>query len=125
MAILKTGHRDDLLPRIDRIYEQVLKFPVTDKLLLKSTNIKKCKVKIAQRLGCIFLKPKLAKWRYQRGQRSLAQNLTESGVKIQIISNKSAQTVKTELKADVVMLAEESDEEDLSDQQFEQLEFII
>jgi len=103
VAILKTGHRDDLLPRIDRIYEQVLKFPVTDKLLLKSTNIKKCKVKIAQRLGCIFLKPKLAKWRYQRGQRSLAQNLTESGVKIQIISNKSAQTVKTELKADVEM----------------------
>jgi hypothetical protein len=29
--------------------------------------------------------------------------LTESGVKIQIISNKSAQTVKTELKADVEM----------------------
>jgi len=89
VEILKTGHRDDLLPRVTKVYEQVLKRQVTDKLLLKSTNIKKCKVKIAQRLGCIFLKPKVARWRYQRGQRSLAQNLANSGVKIEIITNTS------------------------------------
>ena len=64
VEILKTGHRDDLMSRITKVFEQVLKRQVTDKQMLKSTNIKKCKVKIAQRLGCIFLKPKVAKWRY-------------------------------------------------------------
>jgi hypothetical protein len=32
-------------------------------------------IKLMQRIGMIFLKPKLAPWRYQRGSRSLAENL--------------------------------------------------
>ena len=42
----------------------------------KSLVIKKARVNLAQRIGCIFLKQKVAKWRYQRGSRSLAMNLT-------------------------------------------------
>ena len=33
-------------------------------------------MKLVQRLGLIFLKAKVASWRYQRGSRSLAINLT-------------------------------------------------
>uniref|UniRef100_A0A8C3XTC1 Tubulin-specific chaperone D n=1 Tax=Chelydra serpentina TaxID=8475 RepID=A0A8C3XTC1_CHESE len=39
------------------------------------TLLRKLGVKLVQRLGLTFLKPKVAKWRYQRGCRSLAANL--------------------------------------------------
>ncbi|KAI8838863.1 tubulin folding cofactor D C terminal-domain-containing protein [Chytriomyces cf. hyalinus JEL632] len=41
--------------------------------------IKKLVVKLTQRVGLCFLKPKLAVWRYQRGSRSLAVNLANIG----------------------------------------------
>ena len=37
--------------------------------------LRKLYTKLTQRLGMIFLKPKVASWRYQRGSRSLADNL--------------------------------------------------
>ena len=64
VEIFKTGHRDDLLPRINTIFEPIIKRESTDKYMCKSTKLRKAKVNIAQRIGCIFLKPKLAKWRY-------------------------------------------------------------
>ncbi|EHB09375.1 Tubulin-specific chaperone D [Heterocephalus glaber] len=39
------------------------------------TLLRKLGVKLVQRLGLTFLKPKVAAWRYQRGSRSLAANL--------------------------------------------------
>ncbi|KAL8163095.1 UNVERIFIED_CONTAM: hypothetical protein K2H54_008023 [Gekko kuhli] len=49
-----------------------------DNLKLSESNqtlLRKLGVKLVQRLGLTFLKPKVAKWRYQRGFRSLAANL--------------------------------------------------
>ncbi|KAF7732752.1 hypothetical protein EC973_000024 [Apophysomyces ossiformis] len=37
--------------------------------------IRKLRTKLAQRVGLSYLKPKIASWRYQRGSRSLRQNL--------------------------------------------------
>lgn len=82
----------------------------------KSSVIKKARVNLAQRIGCIFLKPKVAKWRYQRGSRSLAHNLT--GATSGIISSSSNITT--------VQLEEEQEiDDELEDEQYDQLEFII
>ena len=79
----------------------------------KSAQIKKALVNLAQRIGCIFLKPKVAKWRYQRGSRSLASNLSASGI-IASVGNDTTQNNE-----------DEEDDDQLDDSQYEQLESII
>lgn len=71
-AILKHGKRDDLLPYCQQILRWILTCDYKE-----STEFLKYKffIKIIQRLGLIFLKPRLAEWRYQRGSRSLTANL--------------------------------------------------
>lgn len=62
--VFKIGHREDLLPRVNTVFDPILKTEVKGKLMAKSTNLRKYKVQLAQRIGCIFLKPKVTKWRY-------------------------------------------------------------
>jgi len=64
VEVFKTGHRDDLLSRVDIIFKSILECQIKNKFIGKSTVLKKAKVNLAQRIGCIFLKPKVAKWRY-------------------------------------------------------------
>ncbi|XP_029015164.1 tubulin-specific chaperone D [Betta splendens] len=71
--LFKHGKRDDILkyaPTILQCLEQ--------KHLSESSQamMRKLGVKLTQRLGLTFLKPRLASWRYQRGSRSLAANLS-------------------------------------------------
>lgn len=75
--------------------------------MAKSTIIRKSKVKLAQRIGCIFLKPKVASWRYKRGSRTLSHLMQ---------ANQNQADTKDE--DDEEML----DEDDIN---FEQLEAII
>lgn len=70
--ILKHGKREDLLVHAQKLLAWILSCDY------KSGNDflkNKYFVKIIQRLGLIFLKPRLAKWRYQRGSRSLTAKL--------------------------------------------------
>lgn len=71
-AILKHGKRADLLPHAKTLLEKVLE---SNYKASKNSLLRKYGVKIIQRIGLTFLKPKLASWRYQRGSRSLADNL--------------------------------------------------
>lgn len=64
VEIFKIGHREDFLGLIDIVFEPILQSEVKNKFMAKSTIIRKNRVKLAQRIGCIFLKPRVAAWRY-------------------------------------------------------------
>lgn len=70
--LFKHGKREDCLPYASTV------LTCLDNCKLSESNqtlLRKLGVKLVQRLGLTFLKPKVAKWRYQRGFRSLAINL--------------------------------------------------
>ncbi|XP_034045626.1 tubulin-specific chaperone D [Thalassophryne amazonica] len=73
--LFKHGKRDDLLQ-----YAPTVLHCLELKHLSESSEAKlrKLETKLIQRLGLTFLKPRLATWRYQRGSRSLAANLSMS-----------------------------------------------
>jgi hypothetical protein len=69
--ILKLGHREALQSHLD-VFLNLMQIEVTDTL---STMHKKLHIKMVQRIGLMFMPAVVATWRYDRGQRSLAQNL--------------------------------------------------
>ncbi|XP_060109373.1 tubulin-specific chaperone D [Heteronotia binoei] len=78
--LFKHGKREDCLPYASTVLECLDNCKLSES---NQTLLRKLGVKLVQRLGLTFLKPKVAKWRYQRGFRSLAANLQSSaGVSI-------------------------------------------
>lgn len=72
-SVLKHGKRADLLPHASKLLQWLLSCEnyKTENDYLKNKYF----IKIVQRLGLVFLRPRLAQWRYQRGSRSLTANL--------------------------------------------------
>ncbi|XP_052862271.1 tubulin-specific chaperone D [Anopheles cruzii] len=75
-SILKHGKREDLLPYVDRLGRWVLQLDY-DTIAGNFKLLKTC-IKICQRIGLVLLPPKVAKWRYQRGARSLLANVQKT-----------------------------------------------
>ncbi|CAL9693227.1 unnamed protein product [Knipowitschia caucasica] len=73
--LFKHGKRDDLLPYASTVLQCLEKKHLSES---SQAMLRKLEVKLTQRLGLTFLKPRLASWRYQRGCRSLAANLSIS-----------------------------------------------
>ncbi|CAK1546044.1 unnamed protein product [Leptosia nina] len=71
-AVLKHGKRDDLLPFAPKLLEWVTTQNYKNH---KAILVRKYGVKIVQRIGLTFLRPRVAAWRYTRGSRSLAVTL--------------------------------------------------
>ncbi|KAJ0178796.1 hypothetical protein K1T71_005571 [Dendrolimus kikuchii] len=71
-AVLKHGKRDDLLPFAPKLLEWVTEQNYQQH---KAMLVRKYGVKIVQRIGLTFLRPRIATWRYTRGSRSLAVTL--------------------------------------------------
>jgi hypothetical protein len=69
--IFKHGKRDDLLPLAGETLTTVIACPFDS----ADSLLRKLAVKLVQRVGLVFLKPRVAAWRYRRGNRSLAENL--------------------------------------------------
>lgn len=47
VEMFKTGHRDDLLPRVNTVFDPILKATFANKFMGKSTNLKKARVNLA------------------------------------------------------------------------------
>lgn len=71
-AVLKHGKRDDLLPYTRKLLDWVTK---QNYKAHNAKLVRKYGVKIVQRIGLTFLRPRVATWRYTRGSRSLASTL--------------------------------------------------
>ena len=78
-AIFKSGHRSNLLSTqqklhgIELLWEQSIL--VAEGSVGGSLLLRKLLVKLFARIGCAHLPPRVATWRYQRGKRSLVENL--------------------------------------------------
>eukprot|EP00826_Nyctotherus_ovalis_P014971 TRINITY_DN14219_c0_g1_i9.p1 TRINITY_DN14219_c0_g1~~TRINITY_DN14219_c0_g1_i9.p1 ORF type:complete len:519 (-),score=116.87 TRINITY_DN14219_c0_g1_i9:466-2022(-) len=74
VEILKTGERKELMVDAKGLTALITE-EAEHKLVLTNTQLRKFKVKLAERIGLVLLKPRVAAWRYQRGYRSLLDNL--------------------------------------------------
>uniref|UniRef100_A0A4W3JIG4 Tubulin-specific chaperone D n=1 Tax=Callorhinchus milii TaxID=7868 RepID=A0A4W3JIG4_CALMI len=92
--LFKHGKRDDFLPFAPIVLKCLDECRVSE---CDHTILRKMGIKLVQRLGLTFLKPKIAKWRYQRGSRSLALNLQVTG---QIETTNSSATKNVEERAE-------------------------
>jgi hypothetical protein len=92
-AIFKSGHRSNLLSTqkkvngIELLWEQSILIAEGS---IGSMLLRKLLVKLFARIGCAYLPPRVAAWRYQRGRRSLLENLINSGVTVATVPSESA-----------------------------------
>ncbi|XP_065073427.1 tubulin-specific chaperone D [Ochlerotatus camptorhynchus] len=75
-CVLKHGKREDLLPYVEKLADWVLHLDY-EKVSANFKVYKIC-IKISQRIGLVLLPPRIAKWRYQRGARSLLANVQKT-----------------------------------------------
>lgn len=93
-AILKHGKREDLLQYAPKVLNWILGQDFKDSAdFLKN----KFYIKIIQRLGLIFMPPKIAQWRYNRGSRSLQTNLTSDSTQVNELESTTVMPVNIEL----------------------------
>ncbi|XP_018322258.1 tubulin-specific chaperone D [Agrilus planipennis] len=71
--ILKYGKREDLVAHVGNLLQWIISANFKND---PGTNIQKLVYKNIQRIGLTFLPVRIASWRYQRGNRSLASNLS-------------------------------------------------
>lgn len=98
--------RKVLLPTLDDTIIPLITMPFFDQYA-NNALVRKLKTKLTQRVGLCYLKPKVAAWRYQRGNRSLRQNLEGSQTDGGLVSAKSSLFMKEN--------EGEDDDEDISD----------
>ncbi|KAG0043760.1 hypothetical protein BGZ83_011058, partial [Gryganskiella cystojenkinii] len=77
--IFKLGQREVLLPIAEGL-EEMLTFIEAKHQFMMNSTVKKLIIKLSQRVGLCLLKPRVAAWRYQRGNRSLLSNLNAVAV---------------------------------------------
>ncbi|KAI7861698.1 tubulin folding cofactor D C terminal-domain-containing protein [Spinellus fusiger] len=73
-ATYQLSPREVLLPTLDDYITPLLTMPFFNKFA-DNTLVRKLRTKLTQRVGLCYLRPKIASWRYQRGNRSLGNNL--------------------------------------------------
>lgn len=106
VTLVKTGHRSNLLSTeqklkgIEKLWEQAIL--TAESSAAGSVILRKLFVKLFARIGCAHLPPRVATWRYQRGKRSLVENLMNGMMNTQKNddTNSICQNNKTSLSND-------------------------
>ena len=78
VLVFKHGHRQQMegrIPAVAECMELATRATASGKA---STLQRKLTMKLSQRVGLQYLPPRVAKWRYQRGQRSLLDNMNSA-----------------------------------------------
>ncbi len=65
-AVLKRGKRQELLDKVPSIYKTLMNMKTMSSSSSSSVH-RKLFIKLVQRIGLVYLKPKIASWRYKRG----------------------------------------------------------
>ena len=130
VEIFKIGQRSELLQKI----QYIMPFLKATNFGAKSTEssvLRQAKVKLAQRIGLIYLKPRTIKWLYRMGNKSLLENLKKSqnpASKLQVFNVESmTPNIKIESSSKQQQMIEEEvdDPEYFQDVDTENLEFLI
>jgi len=129
VEIFKIGQRSELLQRIQYVMP-FLKSTNFGTKSMESSVLRQAKIKLAQRIGLIYLKPRTIKWLYRMGNKSLLENLKKSqstGSKLQIFNVEAAtSSLKLTSAEKTQMEAEAQEDEDyFQDVDTENLEFLI
>jgi len=94
--IFRTGERKELIG--DAIqFTKIFSEEKEHKLIQSNTILRKFKVKLAERIGLVLLKPRVATWRYQRGFRSLMENLAKKSADAKLEKPKEIEQKKEEI----------------------------
>ncbi|ODM89904.1 Tubulin-specific chaperone D [Orchesella cincta] len=91
-AIFKHAKRQEIL----HYSEKVLKAVISSEYEKCDTVLRKAGTKLVQRIGMVFLRTKIAPWRYQRGSRSLLMNLQGN----KALSQKDVEKCDTQVNGD-------------------------
>ncbi|KAF5295539.1 hypothetical protein FQR65_LT10402, partial [Abscondita terminalis] len=103
--ILKHGKREDLLPFAPKLLSWIINAEFKNN---PGTNVQKLVYKNIQRIGLIFLPTRIASWRYQRGKRSLAANLSSGDTNSRL--NASPNTVEEDVDEENIDVPDEVEE---------------
>ncbi len=123
-AIFKTGHRSNLLSTQQKVHG--IEFLWEQSILVAEGGsgnggggamlLRKLLVKLFARIGCAYLPPRVAAWRYQRGKRSLVENLMRGDASTAVVTE-SVKSVEVEEGRDDGVLFQIPDQvEDAMDQ---------
>lgn len=77
-AVYKFGERDQLLEFAERCWHDALRTSETN-IAKGSTLVRQLSIKLASRVGLVFMRPRVISWRYDRGCRRLEDNLMNCG----------------------------------------------
>ena len=109
--VFKTGSRTNLINLVscmETIWEHCILLAqmnntsnIDEKRQHQPAVLRKLLVKLFARVGCAHLKPRLAEWRYERGRRSLLENLVNSNNKSFDESKLGSNTANCNYKDDV------------------------
>ncbi|EGF81134.1 hypothetical protein BATDEDRAFT_34748 [Batrachochytrium dendrobatidis JAM81] len=106
-CIYKYGPRQLLLETVRHVHS--CSRLMSDPRIQQNSLMRKQVVKLAQRIALCAIKPRIASWRYQRGSRSLAENLAATS------AGSSVETNQSKMRTEIPCTLKPLDEDDFDE----------